>query len=243
MDQLSDTLLYRADFAYKSLAGLEDVPVDIEAVKEAERQRAAEKAYQEELSRQREAKAEALANLWRSAICDLDIRHPDPKVIVRPWVEANTTRGPLVHIAMDNLTDTGNPDKKMTMGFEQRGVPIGWPGLEVARVYIVGLWTLYLVHEALELVTYKNRVLMKPYWVTVDDKTEKRYPPEPVINAHDDNGFHQDALLNTGNLTAVMDWAVGLGNGQKLIDQHASKARRELEIETRFCLGEIPREV
>ena len=99
----------------------------------------------------------AIHHLWTAVAKTIDIRHPDASVEVNLYTEyravAEDTR---IAFVLNNLRDTTNPNERLH-GFIHNGIVADWPGYEAAALYIAGLWSIYLVHEGLELTRYKTK--------------------------------------------------------------------------------------
>lgn len=108
------------------------------------------------------AREVALERLWRHALRDIRVRHPDPRVhvsiSVRPAHEA-------VRVTFDmyGLRDTTSEGLvgDYTPGSGRRGfhadlLTSDWPGVKMARMAAIGAWVAYINHEALELVTVRT---------------------------------------------------------------------------------------
>lgn len=108
-------------------------------------------AYQSE----REKRNAAIFRLWQYAVNAVEFRYPDPAVTVTVTV---TPDGSGVYIALDtlNVMDNTNPERR-SRTFTTGTFVDGWPGHRAAIVYLVGLWSETLRHEALESALVKNR--------------------------------------------------------------------------------------
>lgn len=189
-----------------------------------------QKAEEIRLRKERDAREDAIVRLWTQAASELRVRHPDPRVNVDLVVKKSYDQMD-IRFKMENLRDTTDPDVNFTAG---RGFshllrfPVQWPGYEVARVYLTAGWTLYMIHEGLELVTFKSNT-----WPFEKNRLYRNTIRErPVVDAHDDYGAHQKAI-STGleNIASTLDWVLGLGNGQKMVEAHAERAAKELAAE------------
>jgi hypothetical protein len=211
----------------------------VEDAKDVERRR---------LERERnEIQQRACVSLWQQAVSEVRVRHPDPRVRVEVDVERHRYEYGSVLITMNmyGMHDTGDQEKKMIDGFIHQGRPEGWPGYPVAHAYISALWSLYLMHEAQELVTFRG-TRVKYSQATHRDRVgylvrEDRFAEISVIDAHSDRGANQKALMSTNNIASTLDWGLGLGEGAKLVEKHAMDASRELENEIAFLKGQVPR--
>ncbi len=166
----------------------------------------------------------AVRRLWTAFLKTVRVRHPDPRVNIELILGYMRDTGePAILFSMSSLRDTGNPDRRILDGFLHFAkVGWAWPGEQAAGAYIAALWSLYMIHEALELTTFKEQ-----NWPRRLDHMEK-----PVIDAHDVNGFHQKTLAyQTNDIPATIDWALGLGAGRKLVDENADRARQDVENE------------
>lgn len=187
-------------------------------------------AYEQELARKREIRGKALVNLWQAAMDGLVIRHPNPSVVVRPYVKR---QGDLVEIGMymDNLPDTFVPGK-IHNNFLMYAQPIGWPGYHAARTYITAVWALYLQHEAYELVTYKERGACSPrrshQLDCVDCQGVNR-----VVNPHGPGEHSRMVREDCHKIEAMLKW-VHADHGAKILEANREQADKELTNEVAY---------
>lgn len=180
----------------------------------------------------------AIVRLWRAAIDEMRIRYPDPRVNVVPKIQRGTDQF-TIRLEMDMLRDTANPDHFMPNFGHNLELKYQWPGYEVAQAYVTAGWVLYMIHEGMELVTRRNQ-----FWPNAKPGNRKcscgcgqvimlKENAEPmIINAHDVYGVHQKALsTGTYDIASTIDWALGLGAGQRMIEMNAEKAAKELAAE------------
>jgi hypothetical protein len=174
---------------------------------------------------------DAIVRLWKHAISELRVRHPDPRVDVNPRLEIGFP-GLTIRFAMTHLRDTSDPDVVVRNFGHIMEFDYQWPGYDVAHAYLTAGWVLYMMHEGMELVTFRG-----PLWPHDIERGTRRptlkNSETMVVNAHDSSGTHQRAIARGGmsNLAATIDWALGLGKGQQLIDWNANRAANELAAE------------
>lgn len=93
-----------------------------------------------------------LTALWRGALDDLIVRHPNrtSKVVL----EITDEPVPYLHISLDKTFDSTNPDQEMRSPFRIASVKLTfWPGVKLARMWLAAGFAGYCLHEALEMVT------------------------------------------------------------------------------------------
>lgn len=202
-----------------------------------------------DLKRERTAKWKALANLWRDAARELNVRHADPRVRVEisvlPWSDNYEKRdyaanACIINFEMRNLRDTGTRDKIIPGAFILQGTPTGWPGRRAAQIYLSALWALFGIHENLELITHRGTEHWRSYRHTDDKLDVFRTNERPVVDPHSNTGANQMALSKSYDVASTMDWAIGLGEGQKILERNHTEAQQEFENELAFELGSVP---
>lgn len=104
----------------------------------------------------------SLTKRWREAAADVKILHYDPAVVVSVSVYEIALpgggTGAHVIISLSGVRDTdllsGREKKKPFAGVLSISMKtVEWPGAELARRAVVGMWLLYVQHEALELTS------------------------------------------------------------------------------------------
>lgn len=202
---------------------------------------------------ERKRRQDAVRRLWRHALDGVRVRHPDPRVDVRLGTAVYSGEM-VVEFRMYNMRDTSDPDRLMGAGFRHYGaVGWNWPGLGPARTYTAALWSLYMVHEALELTTLRERA-----WDVPPEETGvweracqcglcvkagapaaryfaegQRRMEDAIVSAHDSMGAPQRSIASsaTRDLARTMDYVLGLGQGRLMLDEWAERARMDVENE------------
>ncbi len=188
----------------------------------------------------RDTEARACQRLWQNAVNSILVRYPDPRVTVDLAVTTIDTVGPITEIdfRLFNLRDTSNPDLPIANNaFRVPCAPFGWPSLYVAQIYLASFWSIFLMHEAQELVTYRGTDLNRRYRAVENGRYVDRYAAEPVIDSHEFNGASQTAIHGTRNIANTLDWGLGHGKGHALVVRHADAAKRELQNEIDYLTG------
>ncbi len=98
-----------------------------------------------------------LRKLWEDVAKSVHVRHPDPKARIRVVVTeayGTTVRGKFQILARDTRDDPNKPfEADSTRGFTMPFIVADWPGEQIAKLYILGAYMLYMAHEATELVS------------------------------------------------------------------------------------------
>lgn len=179
----------------------------------------------------------ALERLWSHAAGELRIEHPDPNVYMDLVVNSAWGESVAIRMYMRNLRDTSNRDRFQDRSFSMVLNASVWPGYELARISIVGAWSLYIMHECMELaVTRSTRN-------AVVDPHHENYP-------NDSNGkygrFIQDQLSSALNgsgridqIVAAAAFIIGPSNARDILARDKEKAKRELDIESEMDGSDI----
>ena len=94
-----------------------------------------------------------LAANWRSALADLEVRHPNG----RSNVVLRVTDGdpPELYVGLDETTCTLTGETKRDFAISTVKL-LYWPGCRIAQAWLAAAWSGYCQHEALELVTARG---------------------------------------------------------------------------------------
>jgi hypothetical protein len=203
-------------------------------------------ALRRDLRRFALVRGQALTRLWQHALSTLNIRYLDPDVHLVIEVEHHSVFDDQTHITfrLFNVRDTSNLEAKIRQpgGLILPCNPGYWPGLEVAQIYLTAVWTVFLMHEAMELVTYRNPPWYIGYKVLDNGKFEMRYADKPVVSAHDTEGVSNRAIARMWDVAATCDWVLGPGKGTIAVSRAKPVATRELDAEIAYLSGDVPRE-
>lgn len=103
--------------------------------------------------------AEQFAATWCTALVGLRFEHPDPEVTVHLTVvpQKNDVK---VLFVFENVKDSRAPER---FNLEYYFRANHWPGITLARMWIVAVWALFLEHEALELTYLLGRQFVDPH--------------------------------------------------------------------------------
>ncbi len=104
-----------------------------------------------------------MVRLWADALAPLVIRHPNPTA--KPTVTLSTHEGValLTLEVADTLdTRTGEPHPANPLLISQVRLSY-FPGAALARVWLAAAWAGLAQHEALELVTMGDRIVLNPH--------------------------------------------------------------------------------
>lgn len=104
-----------------------------------------------------------MVRLWAGALAPLVIRHPNPAA--RPTVTLSTHEGVAlltleVADALDTRTDEPHPANPLLISQVRLSY---FPGAALARVWLAAAWAGLAQHEALELVTMGERIVLNPH--------------------------------------------------------------------------------
>ena len=105
----------------------------------------------------------ALVRLWADALAPLVIRHPNPTA--RPTVTLSNNDGvALLTLEVGDTLDTrtGQPHASNPLLISQVRL-LYFPGAALARVWLAAAWAGLAQHEALELVTANERIILNPH--------------------------------------------------------------------------------
>jgi hypothetical protein len=143
---------------------------------------------------------------------------------------------------MYNLNDNTNPgSEKMLDGFYTMARPMGWPGRQVAELYLVAAWSLYLMHEAQELVTKRGSSFEYRKSLRKEGGLESvfRKGEIPVIDPHNIDGPNQQALANTNDIPGTINRGFGAapGYGEKIVANGRVRALQDIENQITFLAG------
>lgn len=213
-----------------------------------------------------EQKAEALRamaqnmakqRLWDHALASIEVSHPDPgvDVVLHTQMYWDTV---LVWFNMHGLRDTSDRDKRFGLDvgrydspFRHRLLTPLWPGIEAARLALIGTWSTYMLHETLELVrpTDPHVQASGPVWWgdgTVEPRGHTWHPhaagkcPQFVqaLTAMQFEGSTTDGQRGHWlNMTSTIAVAVGFDEAERVVDKAMTVGRTELAIETDIILN------
>lgn len=100
---------------------------------------------------------EDLASLWRSALADVRIRHPNRESRVNVTVD-DQPGGPVLLLSLDKTTDSRDPSVTISPFMISCVRLTYFPGVDLARKWLAAAFAGYVQHEALELVTVGDLV-------------------------------------------------------------------------------------
>lgn len=186
------------------------------------------RAQQEWLERI-QLRKQALVNLWKHAVSQVRVRHPDPKVQVRVDVRDGIGEEVRLDFVMLNICDTSFDSERRMWRFRHGATLVEWPGLENAKMWISAAWALYLQHEAFELVTLRDRAGCNYHDGYIEGCSECA-ENAAIIDAHG-NGHHQSLLRDTGDVKKTLQWAIGDAWAVALLDADAARAKQDLDNE------------
>lgn len=186
------------------------------------------------------AKDTALLRLWSQTLSSLEFNHPDSRVHVIPRIQfgnGDCTNFVNVNLQMYMLRSTEYPE--FTYGDFNRNRPFVmylnvnmWPGYRAAELALVGTWLIYLRHETMELVKYRDHNRNRPEW-------------------HPHTGFEisSDVRVATARgqvdpvgemgIAYIMSAVCGLNCAEDILRNDQFKARKELETEIGFVTGTV----
>lgn len=104
-----------------------------------------------------------MVRLWADALAPLVIRHPNPTA--RPTVTlSNADDVALLTLEVGDTLDTrtGEPHAANPLLISQVRLSY-FPGAALARVWLAAAWAGLAQHEALELVTANDRIILNPH--------------------------------------------------------------------------------
>jgi hypothetical protein len=101
-----------------------------------------------------------MADLWRAAIADVRLRHPNGRST--PILRISSGTPPEMYVGLDATTCTLTG--KLMVDFSISTIVLTyWPGVRVAQMWMAAAWVGYLQHEALELATVGGRAIIDPH--------------------------------------------------------------------------------
>lgn len=139
----------------------------------------------------------SLADQWREALADLEVKHPNP--LARPKLLVHGIEDATLTVSIEQHRDTRGVNDTLWSEFPISNVRLTFfPGEKMARIWIAAAWAGYLQHEALELVSVGDENPLDPH--------QQPYPLNPWNRGLRD-GFppvlDRDTLI--ASLAVVMD--------------------------------------
>lgn len=193
---------------------------------------------------ERLAKHKALLRLWKQAVGEIEIEHPDPNVWVDLSVTNDTFIYPSVNVNMDmwGLIDTSNRDRLISPrigschpSFQPFTMILRascWPGYRIAQLAVLGAWTTYMQHECFELVKRKHdgKTIVNPHEAHCDEADYHRQLATIIIQGQG----------NLVDLEKAIRYVVGYPMSSDIIAEDETRAMIELEVEMREAIDPTP---
>lgn len=191
-----------------------------------------------------EIRAQAIVNLWRYAISTIRVRYPDPAVHVEVGV-SRYADGLTIEFRLFGVRDTGDQSRRLyePSGFLMPLYPaLEWPGLSPAQEYLAAGWTLFLMHEAQELVTLRGFKGQSYRAHDAKGRVGTYRGERSVVDPHDRYSVNQKAIQATRYIGQTLDIVHGAGRGQYIVTLHKARANREIANEIDYLIGRVPRD-
>lgn len=100
------------------------------------------------------------ADLWRAALADVVLRHPNGRS--RPVIRVSDGALPSLYVGLDRAWCTTDGHEMVDFAISTVRLTY-FPGEALARAWLAAAWVGYLQHEALELVTVDGRAVLDPH--------------------------------------------------------------------------------
>lgn len=107
-----------------------------------------------------------------------------------------------------------------------------WPGYRAAELALVGTWVIYLRHETMELVKYRDHDRGRSAW-------HPHSSSDPSADIRDATSRGQVDPVGEMGIAYIMSAACGLNCAEDILRNDQFKARKELETEIGFVTGTV----